>query len=218
MSDASTAPEAVTAAIVSDYLRAHPDFFDQHPDVLGDLKLAHVSDGAVSLVERQVALLRERNAELRRRLDGLVARAEQNEALLHATQEVISSLAERSSKDDIASLFCALVKKSFSVELVAFHWCGDNGDSPSNAVASHLLGNKNATSGPLRAHELKALFDEEATEGSAALARLRTRRQESAVIAVGSVDATRYGIGEGTLFLEYLADVISSLPTNRPAD
>ena len=159
-----------------------------------------------------MALLRERNAELRRRLDGLVARAEQNEALLHATQEVISSLAERSSKDDIASLFCALVKKSFSVELVAFHWCGDNGDSPSNAVASHLLGNKNATSGPLRAHELKALFDEEATEGSAALARLTTRRQESAVIAVGSVDATRYGIGEGTLFLEYLADVISSLP------
>lgn len=218
MNDASTAPAAVTAAIVSDYLRAHPDFFDQNPDVLGDLKLAHVSDGAVSLVERQVALLRERNAELRRRLDGLVARAEQNEALLHATQEVISLLAERSSKDDITSLFCALVKKSFSVELVAFHWCGDNGDSPSNALASHLLGNKNATSGPLRVHELKALFDEEATEGSAALARLTTRRQESAVIAVGSVDATRYGIGEGTLFLEYLADVISSLPINRPAD
>ena len=218
MNDASTAPAAVTAAIVSDYLRAHPDFFDQNPAGLGDLKLAHVSDGAVSLVERQVALLRERNAELRRRLDGLVARAEQNEALLHATQEVISSLAERSSKDDIASLFCSLVKKSFNVELVAFHWCGDNGDSPSNALASHLLGNKNATSGPLRVHELKALFDEEATEGSAALARLTTRRQESAVIAVGSVDATRYGIGEGTLFLEYLADVISSLPINRPAD
>ena len=218
MNDASTAPAAVTAAIVSDYLRAHPDFFDQNPDVLGDLKLAHVSDGAVSLVERQVALLRERNAELRRRLDGLVARAEQDETLLHATQDGISSLAERSSKDDIARLFCSLVKKSFNVELVAFHWCGDNGDSPSNAVASHLLGNKNATSGPLRVHELKALFDEEATEGSAALARLTTRRQESAVIAVGSVDATRYGIGEGTLFLEYLADVISSLPINRPAD
>jgi uncharacterized protein YigA (DUF484 family) len=93
MNDASTVPEAVSAAIVSDYLRAHPDFFDQNPDVLGELKLAHVSDGAVSLVERQVALLRERNAELRRRLDGLMARAEQNEALLQATQEVISALA-----------------------------------------------------------------------------------------------------------------------------
>jgi uncharacterized protein YigA (DUF484 family) len=218
MNDASKVPEAVSAAIVSDYLRAHPDFFDQNPDVLGELKLAHVSDGAVSLVERQVALLRERNAELRRRFDGLMARAKQNEALLHATQEVISAVAKRSSKDDIASLFCGLVKKSFDVELVAFHWSGDNGDDPSNAVASHLLGNKNATSGPLRAHELKALFDEEAAEGSAALARLKTRQHESAVIAVGSVDATRYGIGEGTLFLEYLADVISSLPINRPVD
>ena len=36
MNDASTVPEAVSAAIVSDYLRAHPDFFDQNPDVLGE--------------------------------------------------------------------------------------------------------------------------------------------------------------------------------------
>ena len=93
MSDESTARE-ITAEVVSDYLRDNPDFFNQHPEVLSELKITHVGDGAVSLVERQMATLRERNAELRRRLDTLMSVAEQNEALLEATQEVIASIAE----------------------------------------------------------------------------------------------------------------------------
>ena len=149
MNDESTA-SGVTAEVVSDYLREHPDFFNQHPHVLGELKISHVGDGAVSLVERQVATLRERNAELRRRLDNLMSVAEQNEALLEATQEVIVTIAERGSYEDLATLFCDLVRKRFGVELVAFYWCDAQTDSEAVAVASHLLGNKNASSGPLR--------------------------------------------------------------------
>ena len=93
MSDESTASE-VTAEVVSDYLRDNPDFFNQHPEVLSELKITHVGDGAVSLVERQVATLRERNAELRRRLDALMSVAEQNEALLEALRKL--SLLSRS--------------------------------------------------------------------------------------------------------------------------
>lgn len=217
MSDESTASE-VTAEVVSDYLRDNPDFFNQHPEVLSELKITHVGDGAVSLVERQVATLRERNAELRRRLDALMSVAEQNETLLEATQEVIASIAERGSYEDLATLFCDLVRKRFGVELVAFHWCDAEISSDAISVASHLMGNKNASSGPLRAHELNALFREDKGEGSAALARLSTRSGDRAVIAVGSTDAVRYGIGDGTLFLEYLGSVIGSLPINRASD
>ena len=217
MSDESTASE-VTAEVVSDYLGDNPDFFNQHPEVLSELKITHVGDGAVSLVERQVATLRERNAELRRRLDALMSVAEQNEALLEATQEVIASIAERGSYEDLATLFCDLVRKRFGVELVAFHWCDAEISSDAISVASHLMGNKNASSGPLRAHELNALFGEDRGEGSAALARLSTRSGDAAVIAVGSTDAVRYGISDGTLFLEYLGNVIGSLPINRASD
>ena len=217
MSDESTASE-VTAEVVSDYLRDNPDFFNQHPEVLSELKITHVGDGAVSLVERQVATLRERNAKLRRRLDALMSVAEQNEALLEATQEVIASIAERGSHEDLATLFCNLVRKRFEVELVAFHWCDAEISAEAISVASHLMGNKNASSGPLRAHELNALFGEDKGEGSAALARLSMRSGDGAVIAVGSTAAVRYGIGDGTLFLEYLGNVIGSLPINRASD
>ena len=217
MSDEFTASE-ITAEVVSDYLRDNPDFFNQHPEVLSELKITHVGDGAVSLVERQVATLRERNAELRRRLDTLMSVAEQNEALLEATQEVIASIAERGSHEDLATLFCDLVRKRFGVELVAFHWCDAEISSEAISVASHLMGNKNASSGPLRAHELSSLFGEDKGEGSAALARVNMRSGDGAVIAVGSTDAVHYGIVDGTLFLEYLGNVIGSLPINRASD
>ena len=80
------------------------------------------------------------------------------------------------------------------------------------------MGNKNAASGPLRAHELDALFGKDKVEGSAALARLSMQSGDGAVIAVGSTDAVRYGVGDGTLFLEYLGNVIGSLPINRASD
>ena len=203
---------------VCEFLRANPDFFHQHPDVLSELSISHVGDGAVSLVERQVTVLRERNAELRRRLDKLVAIAQQNEALLTATQEVIAAIAERGSRENAASLFCDLVRKHFDVELVTFIWCHLDEADDALAVASHLLGNKTASSGPLRSHEFEALFNDGNTEGSAALAKLTTLSGHEAVIAVGSTDAVRYGMGDGTLFLEYLAKVIASLPIQQPSD
>ena len=215
MSDESIVSVA-TAEVVSDYLKENPDFFNQHPEVLSELKLTqHFGDGAISLVERQVAILRERNAELRRRLDTLMLVAEHNEALLEATQEVISTIAERGSHEELPTLFCDLVRKHFGVDLVAFHWCDAEISSDAISVASHLMGNKNASSGPLRAHELNALFGEDKGEGSAALAWLSMRAGDVAVIAVGSTDAVRYGIGDGTLFLEYLGNVIGTLPINR---
>jgi uncharacterized protein YigA (DUF484 family) len=70
----------------------------------------------------------------------------------------------------------------------------------------------------LRSHELSALFGEDKGEGSAALAQLSIQSGGDAVIAVGSTDAVRYGIGDGTLFLEYLGKVIGSLPIHRAPD
>ena len=217
MGDESTASE-LTAEVVSNYLRENPDFFNQHPEALSELKISHVGEGAVSLVERQVATLRDRNAELRRRLDTLMLVAEQNEALLEATQEVIATIAERGSHEELATLFCDLIRKHFGVELVAFHWCDEESSAEAVAVASHLVGNKTASSGPLRSHELSELFGEDKGEGSAALAQLSIRSGGDAVIAVGSTDAVRYGIGDGTLFLEYLGKVIGSLPIHRAPD
>ena len=42
---------------VETFLRAHPDFLQERPALLAALNLPHGGQGAVSLVERQVAVL-----------------------------------------------------------------------------------------------------------------------------------------------------------------
>ncbi|MCZ8131078.1 MAG: DUF484 family protein [Steroidobacteraceae bacterium] len=68
---------------VAQYLAGHPDFFDRHAALLAQLRLPHVrGDGTtVSLVERQVDVLREKNRELELRLRTLVDNGRANDVL-----------------------------------------------------------------------------------------------------------------------------------------
>src|SRR6195256_5647690 len=68
---------------VAEYLQAYPDFFERNSPLLAKLRLPHVRDVAatVSLVERQVEVLRERNQSLERKLKELVDVARANDAL-----------------------------------------------------------------------------------------------------------------------------------------
>ncbi len=216
--ESDSATNSPSADDVLRFLAQNPNFFDEYPEALDELSISHANDGAVSLVERQVSVLRERNAELRRRFDLLVSRAQHNEALLSATQEVIAALAARSEREEISSLFGGLMRKHFEIDHAAYHLLDDNASAASK-TATHLLGSKEATSGPVRSHELSALFGTTGGDGSAAIAIVSHRSGPKAVIAVGSSDATRYSTADGTMFLEYLAAVIGSLAmSSAPAN
>jgi uncharacterized protein YigA (DUF484 family) len=111
-------PEADVVA----YLRSHPDFFERHTPLLLRLKLPHETGPAtVSLVERQVAMLRQRNGELERQLKNFLSVAKANDALvenihrlsiklLHA-RGVAAKLEqiETSLREDFASEHAALI-------------------------------------------------------------------------------------------------------------
>ena len=48
---------------VIEFLKQHPDFLQKHPEALDHLVLHHeAGEGAVSLMERQIKVLRERQA------------------------------------------------------------------------------------------------------------------------------------------------------------
>ncbi|HZF29177.1 MAG TPA: DUF484 family protein [Gammaproteobacteria bacterium] len=79
----TTAADAFPEDAIADHLKSHPDFFERHPLLLLSLNLPHRTGGsAISLVERQVAMLRQRNSQLERQFKDLVAVAKQNDALV----------------------------------------------------------------------------------------------------------------------------------------
>src|SRR5579859_3859167 len=75
--------ESLNDANVADYLQTYPDFFERNSPLLAKLRLPHLRDvgATVSLVERQVEVLRDRNQSLERKLKELVDVARANDAL-----------------------------------------------------------------------------------------------------------------------------------------
>ena len=86
---ATTHGEEFPESVIADYLKSHPDFFERHPLILLGLKLPHRTGGsAISLVERQVSMLRQRNAQLERQFKDLVAVAKSNAALVEKIHQL----------------------------------------------------------------------------------------------------------------------------------
>jgi len=79
----ATAAPPLRADDVARFLAQRPDFFEQHPQVLLSLRIPHESAGvAVSLLERQAQLLRERARGLEARLSELMRHGAENDAIV----------------------------------------------------------------------------------------------------------------------------------------
>ena len=67
---------------IAAYLQRHPEFFERHQALLARLKLPHARGGStISLVERQIEVLREKQAQLEGKLAELVRVARANAAI-----------------------------------------------------------------------------------------------------------------------------------------
>ena len=82
----------LTGTLVAEYLSANPDFFSDRDSLLALMTLPHQQGGAVSLVERQVSVLRDRNRSTKNHLDDLLNAARRNNEIFDKCQSLILSL------------------------------------------------------------------------------------------------------------------------------
>ena len=201
-------PKAVEA-----FLRAHPNFLQDRPGLLAVLNLPHGGEGAVSLVERQVSVLRERNIASRQKLAELSDISRENDRLLDATRNTILALLAGENRADLSRIWLDQVTGTFKAEIGALIWLDGSSDSAEEAlITDKLVRQSSGFSGVLRPEEMEAVFGTAATEGSAALVAIRSGENHIGVLGVGSHDTQRYRPEDGTLFLDYLAEVIGQLP------
>lgn len=201
-------PKAVEA-----FLRAHPNFLQDRPGLLAVLNLPHGGEGAVSLVERQVSVLRERNIASRQKLAELSDISRENDRLLDATRNTILALLAGENRADLSRIWLDQVTGTFKAEMGALVWLDGSSDSAEEAlITDKLVRQSSGFSGVLRPEEMQAVFGTAATEGSAALVAIRSGEDHIGVLGVGSHDIQRYRPEDGTLFLDYVAEVIGQLP------
>jgi hypothetical protein len=224
-SDSAKAPDNtdytdLEAPQVEQYLRNHPAFLRHRPDLLSELELPHGDTGAVSLVERQVSLLRERNIDSRQRLALLQQTASANDALFEATRAMSLDVLSIRSVPALSKDVPQLLKKYFRIDFAALLWLADTpaalqGTSQATPEVCDkvggLLRRHHALSGTFRDDEMSTLFGAPAITGSAAVAPLLLQDKLIGALAVGSKDPHRYQSDDGTLFLQYVADIIVRL-------
>lgn len=217
MSEQASTP---SAEAVAQFLRDNPDFFAGREDLLGDLQVPHAAGSAVSLVERQVGVLRERNVELRERLNGLLSIARDNDLIFEKTRALVLALLEAS---DVAALSQALSRSLLedfgmaAMSLTLFDVRADGlpprvramDAADAEATIGGLLKGHRVVCGVLRPEELQCVFGEAAEAvGSAAIVPLVFHGQLG-LLAIGSRDPQHFKSGMDTLFVGHIGDVLA---------
>ena len=101
---------------IAQYLVDHPDFFDQHPELLAGMQLPHPHNGqAISLVERQSLMLRERIKSLEMRIAEMVRHGQENDAIADKLVNWARALLLESDPAQLPSALVAELKRVFDV-------------------------------------------------------------------------------------------------------
>lgn len=217
--------ELFAEADVAAYLRSHPDFFERHTPLLLRLKLPHHTGSAtVSLVERQVAMLRQRNGELERQLKDLVAVAKANNTLVENIHHLSLKLLKVDGLDAKLEQLETSLREDFAAEhaaLVLFK--GDatprvaragfvrqlDPDDPDLRPFASFLRTARPRCGTLRDRQKELLFAREADSiVSAAMVPLGTAAKLG-FLAIGSHDPDHFHPGKRMDFLGRIGELIA---------
>lgn len=218
MSDADN--NDLTAEAVRAYLQDHPEFFLDHTQLLQALRLPHDSGNAVSLIERQVSVLRERNVELRHRLTQLVDNARDNDVLFDKTRRLVLALLEADELGDFIDALLYSLDSDFQVQYSSIVLFDDDIKGPvgpakvvtlkqAGKLYPKLWRTHKTLCGQLPKEDLQQLFPKNIQHiGSAAVAPLQSG-SPLGLLAIANKDANYYRSSMGTLFLGYIAEVIN---------
>ena len=227
----STQPEVeyledeLSAAAVRDYLLANPAFFDQNASLLSSLHLPHATGGAVSLVERQVSVLRQKDLQLEKQLKDLIEVARTNDILSAKIHELTLQLLSTNDLKSTISVLEEAMRSGFGADQAVLLVFGDPdgfddidagrffrvAEKSSDELASFktFLAGKTARCGQIRDVQRHYLFHEDAEEvGSVALVPL-SEGTDIGFLAIGSNDAERFHPGMSIDFLTRLGQLVA---------
>jgi uncharacterized protein YigA (DUF484 family) len=208
--------EKLGAHEIAAWLRRHPRFLQQFPDLAVTLVVPREEGSAASLASYQLEVLRDKNRELSRRLQELFGNAQENERLSVRTHQLTLALMRQDSAADTLRAMAASLAEDFNgdlVRLVMFKPVDGIADVDWMQVIAQddarlqpfrdCLGDGEPLCGRLQPEKHAVLYGVRAEEvQSTALLPL----PGVGMVAVGSRDANRFFPGMGTLFLRMMGE------------
>jgi len=204
-------------------IRDNPDILSRHPELLAVLEVAHQSGGAVSLIERQVGVLRQHIQAQEKRLCELMDVARDNESLAETCHRLAVDLLAARDVDDVISI----VLDTFKTELSADHAVVklfsedadlieqsaglfvDVNDNALNAFKT-MLQHKNTVCGKSTDEQKAYLFNDRAEEIKSVAIIPLVAGANLGLIGLGADNVQRFNPSMGTEFLSQVGELISA--------
>ena len=205
------------ASAVADYLKQHPDFFEDYADVLAAIFVPHPHGGhAIPIAERQILTLRDRIRDLERQLGELVRHGTENDVISEKLHRSTLALFAANDLETTLAVLSHSLREDFAVPQVAIRLWGAAPGGPAlpelkavsadvRSYADHLRG---PYCGPEAAHGSRSWFDDGQALTSFAYLPLRTDATFG-VLALASRDPQRFHSAMGTVYLLRLAELAS---------
>lgn len=208
---------------IARYLRTHPQFFDQHPELLETINVPHPYGGrAIPLAERQTVSLREKLKVLEGRLAELLQFGEENDAISEKVHRLSVALAGARDFPALAAALYFHLREDFAVPHVALRVWGksvpadfDEARPVDEAQRLHAAAMAAPQCGPAAGNPFVPWFGEAAEHvRSVALVPLG-QTAVFGLLALGSEDAKRFYPDMGTLYLRRIGELCAAGVTAR---
>lgn len=211
----------LTPQEVAGYLRRHPGFFADHLELLESMTVPHPSGVAISLVSRQLDLLRAKNQRLLKQLDGLLQIARENDALNRRIHQLTLALLDANSVADVLASLDWGLHQYFQVDFVAVRLLAPRLDHPVRNLflpergsetdwCEGIVAQSKPVCGKLEPEHAAILFGEDARRvASHAIAALRHAGIRG-LFAIGSRDPERFREDLGFVFLGQMSEILAA--------
>ena len=203
---------------VADYLRNHPEFFEEYADMLAEIHLPHPHGGrTVSISERQILALREKSKQLESKLREIIEFGEENDAIGEKIHRLtLTLMGARDVEGTLSAVYLSL-REDFAVPHVVLRAWGpeQNGTIPEFAPVSPSvrdfavsLSQPYCSAHPVA--DTGTLFGETASHlRSFAYVPLKNDAVFG-MLALASEDPQRFYPDMGTLYLKRIGELVSA--------
>ncbi len=213
---------ATSSSDIAAYLRDHPNFFTDHPEVLTELSIPHDSGGVVSLVERQVSTLREQNQEVNKRMHELIEIARQNEELARRMHQLSLTLMDTGDPREIFATLYDNLAKNFHADKVVVRLFADPGfvdieagpefaghEQIEESLFKTIIEKRQPLCGRMKHQQQVFLFGDDGDEINSSVMVPLKGSDWCGILAIGSFDAERFQPGMGVELLANMGEILS---------
>ena len=198
---------------VEHFLRENPNFLQDRPALLAALNLPNGGEGAIPLVEEQLAILRERNVTARQKLVELSEMGRENDRWLEATRMTLQALLRAVDRGHATLIWSEHACGSFGAEMGALVWFDTSPKAEgAESIVRKLTAEAGTFSGAVSSQEMDELFGRGKFTGSVSVSCIRKGDAVIGALTVGAADVERYRQEGSTVFLDYIAEAIGQLP------